>query len=194
MDTSERLSRAMAELMRHQGYAATSIKQVSEAAQVTIGSIYHHYPDGKAGLAGAALRASGAVYIELLPMLLDRDQDLPTALRAAFATAAENLESTGWTNMCPVGTVAGEIATSEPELRRVVEEVFNHWVDIATGYLSARGLEEQDARSLTYVILTGLEGAFILGRAQRSREPLIAAGAAAAVFATELEGRVLPVT
>ncbi len=186
MDTSDRLRVAMAELMRHQGYAATSIKQVSEAAQATVGSIYHHFPEGKVSLAAAALRTSGAVYIELLPVLLERDPHLPTALGAAFAAAAEDLEATRWANMCPVGTVAGEVANSEPALREVVDDVFSHWVDEATGYMMGRGLAESDARVLAYAVLSALEGAFILARAQRKREPLVAAGAAVAALAASL--------
>ena len=79
-----------------QGYAATGIQQLALAAEAPIGSIYHHFPGGKRAVAAAALRESGAAYIQLLPMLLDRHADLATAIEEAFAAAAEDVANTGW--------------------------------------------------------------------------------------------------
>ena len=50
----------MTELLRVQGYAATSIKQLAEAAGAPTGSIYHHFKGGKREVAAAALRQAGA--------------------------------------------------------------------------------------------------------------------------------------
>jgi AcrR family transcriptional regulator len=61
---------------RVQGYAATGLQQLARAAQAPIGSIYHHFRDGKRQVAAAALRQAGAAYIQLLPMLLDQHADL----------------------------------------------------------------------------------------------------------------------
>ncbi|MGK8524423.1 TetR/AcrR family transcriptional regulator [Nocardia asteroides] len=174
--TRERLVTAMAELMRTQGYAGTSVKQITVAAQAPMGSLYHHFPGGKPQIAAAALRASGAAYIQLLPLLLDPHDDLRSAIPAAFAAAAEQIEQTGWINMCPVGTVAGEVADCEPELREVAAEVITSWIEEGAGYFVRRGVPAPDARELILAVLTALEGAFVLSRTLRSTEPLHAAG------------------
>ena len=176
----------MAELLRVQGYAATGIKQVADAAGAPIGSVYHHFKGGKAEIAARALRESGAAYIELLPLLLDPHDDLVAGLEASFAAAAEDLEVTGWANLCPVGSVAAEVADSEPALRRVAEEVVTAWHEQLAAYFVGRGLAEDDARSLGEALLSALEGAFVLGRVQRSRAPLLAAGRAVAAYASTL--------
>lgn len=186
METDKRIVNAMAELLRVQGYAATGIQQLARAAEAPTGSIYHHFRGGKREVAAAALRQTGAVYIQLLPMLLDEHADLAAGVEAAFAAAAEDIENTGWANMCPVGTVTGEIADSEPELREVAAEVISSWVDEGTRYLAGRGLSEMNARALTYALLSALEGAFILARGQRSTEPLLAAGRAMAAYVAAL--------
>jgi AcrR family transcriptional regulator len=186
MKTDQRIVRSMAELLRVQGYAATGLQQLARAAQAPTGSIYHHFRGGKREVAAAALRESGAAYIQLLPMLLDRHPDLPTAIEAAFAAAAEDIANTGWANMCPVGTVAAEIADTEPELRQVAAEVIAFWVEEGTQYLAGRGLSEPDARTAMYALLTALEGGFLLARAQREVEPLLAAGRAVAAHVATL--------
>jgi AcrR family transcriptional regulator len=182
MRTDERIVLAMAELLRHQGYAATGINQIVHASGAPTGSIYHHFKGGKLAVAVAALRQTGAVYIQLLPLLLDPYDDLATGVAAAFAQAAEDLENTGWANLCPVGTVTGEIADTVPQLREVAAEVIGHWIDEGSRYFVGRGLRDDDARSAVYAIVAALEGAFILARGQRSREPLHAAGRALAAY------------
>ena len=176
----------MAELLRTQGYAGTSIKQVVAAAGVPIGSIYHHFPDGKVMIAAAALRETGAVYIQMLPALLDAHEDLVVGVEAAFVAAAEDIEKTGWANMCPVGTVTGEVASAVPELREVADKVLSSWVVQGTAYFVGRGLSENDSRAAIYAVLTALEGAFILAAGQRSRDPLLVAGRATASFVATL--------
>ncbi len=178
--TRERLATATAELLRRQGYAATTVKQITLAAGAPMGSLYHHFPEGKPQLAAQALRTSGAAYIQLLPLLMDPYDDLREAVPAAFAAAAEQIESSGWMNMCPVGTVAGEIADSEPDLRVVAAEVIESWIAVGTDYLAGRGLSRGAARDLIMAILCALEGAFILARTLRSGEPLRVAGEALA--------------
>lgn len=176
----------MAELMRVQGYAATGMNQLVRAAGAPTGSVYHHFKGGKREVAAAALRQSGAAYGQLLPLLLDAHDDLATAVEAAFAAAAEDMESAGWVNMCPVGTVTAEIADTEPELRAVAAEVMQAWVEQGSRYLAARGLSDTDARTLTYALLTGIEGAFLLARGLRSTEPFRAIGRALASYVTSL--------
>ena len=182
MKTDQRIVRAMAELLRVQGYAATGIQQLAEAAQAPTGSIYHHFRGGKREVAAAALRQAGAAYLQLLPMLLDQHADLPTAIDAAFAAAADDIANTGWANMCPVVTVAAEIADAEPELRKVAARVIASWVDEASQYLASRGLSQTDARAAMYALLAALEGGFLLARAQRDVEPLLAAGRAVSAY------------
>ncbi|MEV6099355.1 TetR/AcrR family transcriptional regulator [Nocardia sp. NPDC051981] len=174
--TRDRLVTAVAELMRVQGYSAITVKQITSASGAPMGSLYHHFPAGKSAIAAEALRVSGAAYIQLLPLLMDAHDDLREAVPAAFTAAAETIEQAGWMNMCPVGTVAGEVADSEPGIRDVAAEVMNSWIDEGTGYFIRRGLEPADARELMIAILGALEGAFILSRTLRSTEPLLAAG------------------
>ncbi|MFB7874367.1 TetR/AcrR family transcriptional regulator [Nocardia sp. NPDC056064] len=178
--TRERLVVAVSELLRVHGYSAITVKQITAAAQAPMGSLYHHFPHGKVQIAAEALRTSGAAYIQLLPLLMDPHEDLRVAVPAAFTEAARTLEESGWMNMCPVGTVAGEIADSEPLLREAAAEVMRDWIEKGTAYFHARGLPGPAARDLIVAILTTLEGAFILGRTLRSTEPLHAAGRAMA--------------
>ncbi|GAC01490.1 putative TetR family transcriptional regulator [Gordonia namibiensis NBRC 108229] len=184
--TDERIVVAMTELLRRQGYAATGIKQVVETSGAPIGSIYHHFKGGKRDIAAAALRQSGTAYGELVGMLLAPYDDPADGIEAAFVAAAETIEQGGWLNMCPVGTVAGEIADAEPDLREIAAEVMSSWIDTGAALFTARGLPEADARSLMTAAVSALEGAFIVARTQRSTDAILAAGRAMGCYARAL--------
>ncbi len=176
--TRDRLVTAMTEQLRTRGYHGSPVKQITVAANAPMGSLYHHFPEGKPQLAAAALRTAGAAYLQLIPLLLDEHDDLGTGIPAVFATAAEQIEQSGWINMCPVVTVAGEIADSEPELREVTAEIVTTWIEEGIACFRKRGVSEEEARELILAVLTALEGAFILSRTLRSGDPLRAAGRA----------------
>ncbi|MGW5384269.1 TetR/AcrR family transcriptional regulator [Nocardia sp. NPDC003963] len=184
--TRDRLITATVELLRARGYSGTGVKQITVAAGVPMGSLYHHFPGGKPELAAAALRAAGTAYGRLIPLLLTPYPDLREALPATFAAAAEQIEQTGWINMCPVGTVAGEVADAEPGLREVLAEIVEAWISDGTTYFVGRGLTPDTARELILGIVTALEGAFVLSRTLRSTEPLLTAGRAMSARLAEL--------
>lgn len=186
MQTRDRIALAMAESLRRQGYAASGIKQVLDAADAPNGSLYHHFRGGKSEVAALALRQMGAAYAELVGGLLAAESDLPTAIRSAFEAAAEHSEQSGWMNLCPVGTVAGEIADVQPALREVAAEIFEAWIDGCAALFIGRGVSPTDARTLGQAIISALEGAFVLARTLHTGEPIRAAGTVLGGYAETL--------
>jgi AcrR family transcriptional regulator len=174
--TRETILTAAAELMRHRGYAAVAMKDLVAASGAPIGSLYHHFPGGKTQIAREALLNAGAAYGLLIPTLIDPHDDLGEAIEAVFRQAAEDMASTGFANMCPVASVAAEVADTVTELRDTAAAIFTGWLDGGTAYFCSRGLPEPTARDVTVVLIGALEGAFVLARTLRDPEPLLATG------------------
>jgi hypothetical protein len=105
--------------------------------------------------------------------------DPVAATRDFFAGAAQTLRETDYADACPIATVALEISSTNEPLRQACADVFNEWVDSATGRLVEAGLPRKRSRALAFSMLASLEGAFVLARALRSTEPVELAGAAA---------------
>ncbi len=174
--TREAILTAAAELMRHKGYGAVGIKDIAQASGFPIGSLYHHFRGGKVQIAREALVNAGAAYALLIPSIVDEHTDLGTAIEAVFAQAADDMAVTGFANMCPVTSVAAEVADTVEELRDASAGVFVDWLDGGTAYFARRGLPETTAHDVTTAIVAALEGAFVLARTLRDTEPLLAAG------------------
>ena len=174
--TRESILTATAELMRVKGFGAVGMKDVVAASGAPIGSIYHHFPGGKTQIAREALVAAGAAYGLLIPTLVAPHDDLGEAVESVFAQAATDMTETGFANMCPVATVAAEVADTVEELRDATAAVFTGWLDGGTAYFASRGIPPTAARDLTITVVSALEGAFILARSLRDAEPLRAVG------------------
>ena len=175
--TRESIVTAAAELMRRKGYAGVSMKDLAEAAGAPIGSLYHHFRGGKVQIAREALTNAGLAYGLLIPTVVDGYTDLGAAIDGVFTQAARDMADTGFANMCPVASVAGEVADTVEELRSATRDIFTAWIDGGAAYFTSRGLDEPLARQVTTALIAGLEGAFLLARAMRDTAPLLATGA-----------------
>ena len=178
--TKEAILTAAAELMRQKGYGAVGMKDIAEASGAPIGSLYHHFRGGKVEIAREALINAGAAYALIIPSIVDGHTDLGEAIESAFSQAAEDMAGTGFANMCPVASVAAEVADTVEELRDTSATIFQSWIDGGSAYFVRRGLDKQRARALTLALIGALEGAFVLARTLRDIEPLLAAGRALA--------------
>jgi len=166
-----------------QGYASTGVKQIVAEAGAPFGSLYHFFPAGKEQLGAETIRWSGARYAQLIDVFFAPGADPVAATRAFFAAAGETLRETGYADACPIATVALEVSSTSEPMREACAEVFESWIGLTQARLVESGLTARAARALAISILASLEGAFVLARALRSTEPLLAAGedAAAAV-------------
>jgi AcrR family transcriptional regulator len=178
-DTRERLVEAGAELFRRQGYVATGVKQIVGEASAPFGSLYHFFPGGKEQLGEEAVRRSGAAYGALVPLFFDAAPDVVSATQAFFEAAAATLEESGWADACPVATVALEVSSTSEPLRQACADVFEGWFDLAAARFRDAGIAPARARELAMSLIALLEGAFVLGRALRSTDPVLAAGRSA---------------
>jgi AcrR family transcriptional regulator len=178
--TKEAILTAAVELMRRKGYAEVGMKDIAQASGAPIGSLYHHFRGGKVQIAREALINAGAAYALLIPSIVGAYSDLGEAIDGVFVQAAEDMAGTGFANMCPVASVAAEVADTVEELRETSALIFTGWIDGGAAYFAARGLDEALAREVTLALIAALEGAFVLARTLRDAEPLLAAGRALA--------------
>lgn len=164
------------ELFRRQGYHATSLKQISEAAPATIGSIYHFFPGGKEELGVAVIETTGAVYRDLFVAIASAAASPSDAYVDFFAGAAAVLEETDFIDPCPIGTIAREVANTSEPLRQAAERVFDSWTAAAREHLEKAGVPERHADELASLFVATVEGMFVLGRTRRDTAAVVAAG------------------
>lgn len=174
--TRDRIIVATNELFRRQGYNGTSLAQISQASEATIGSIYHFFPGGKEALAAEVVRTTGGVYRDLFVAIATEAPNPVQAFSDFFAGAAAVLEDSGYIDPCPIGGIAREVANTSEPLRLAAAAAFQSWTAAASDYLHTAGVPKATARELAALFVATVEGTFVVSRTQRSPEALLAAG------------------
>ncbi|MGW3350041.1 TetR/AcrR family transcriptional regulator [Nonomuraea rubra] len=174
--TRERIVRTTSLLMQRQGYEATGLKQISQEARATLGSVYHFFPGGKRELAVEAVRHGGAEFAEFLAAAFDREDDPAAAILACTRDLARDLRASGWLDGCPVTTTALESAGRVPELQQAAEEAYEQWRSLVRDKLTRSGFAADVAHDLAHTVINLLEGAELSAQVSQSEAPLEIAG------------------
>jgi AcrR family transcriptional regulator len=174
--TRERIVTATAELFRRSGYGGTSLKDISAAAGAPIGSLYHFFPGGKERLAVEALTTSGEAYRQLFVLIAGEADGPAGAVTDFFSGAAEALAESDYIDLCPIGAVAREVASTSPASREAADAVFASWVGTALTMFEESDISAAEALDLATTLVGGIEGGFLLSRTRRDPEPMLAIG------------------
>jgi TetR/AcrR family transcriptional repressor of lmrAB and yxaGH operons len=170
----ERMLQAAEALMREGGFKAAGIKQVVAQSGAPIGSVYHYFPQGKTQLAVEALRLHGGKGRILLDSMFAGDRPVPDRVRALFRTAARGFDRSDRNRGCAIGAVTLDLSAADSALRTVCQEAFDSWVVTIAGHLPWRSHKAR--RSFAQMVVTTLEGAFIVSRAEQIGQPFLTAG------------------
>ena len=174
-DARARLLEAARDVIRTQGFAATTVEEVCRTAGVTKGAFFHHFDSKQAlGIAAAAYWAetTSAFFADApyhhhadpLDRLLGYIEFRKTIIDGDLAEFT-----------CLVGTMAQEVYASYPAIRDAcAASIFGHAATIEPDIeaaMMARGIEaEWTAASLALHTQAVLQGAFILAKAAGDRQ------------------------
>jgi AcrR family transcriptional regulator len=166
----EQMIRSAVRLMRERGVEATSFSEVLAHSGAPRGSIYHHFPGGKAQLIEEATRYGGEFIAAGAAAALEQDD--PVAALDGFAQYwRTSLRHSDFSAGCPVAaaTLEGDRA---PNARDAASQAFNRWEKLFSKALQRKGIPRTRARSLGTLVVAAVEGAIILARAERSSAPI----------------------
>jgi AcrR family transcriptional regulator len=174
--TKERIVETTERLFRRQGFHGTGLKQIVAEAGAPFGSLYHFFPGGKEQLGAEVIKSAGLMYQNLVTGVFDVAPDMVQGVRDCFNGAAAVLRETDYADACPIETVALEVASTNETLREACAEVFESWITEATARFSAAGIGRDKARDLAVLVISALEGAFVLARGMKDARHVEIAG------------------
>src|SRR5437868_10600422 len=169
-DSRQRMIETAAVVMRERGVEATSFSEVLARSGAPRGSIYHHFPGGKAQLIEEATRYAGEFTASGLAAALAED-DPATAIGAFVSGWASILRRSDFSAGCPVlaASLAGD---RSPGARDAAAAAFARWEDILAEALEPHVTDPERSQQIATLVIAAVEGAVVLVRAQRSTEPL----------------------
>ena len=169
--TRQRMVSSAAGLIRRHGASATSIDRVLEVSGAPRGSVYHHFPGGRAQLVEEAVGYADRYVCSLLDAAAASGD--PVAVVDQFLTMwREQLVASDFQAGCPVVAVAVEANEEAPRLTDAAGAAFGHWQARIRSLLADAGLDPARADRLATLVVAAVEGALVLSRAQRRTDPL----------------------
>ena len=174
--TRARIVAAAARLIHQRSVAGTTLDDVKAAAEVSGSQLYHYFPD-KDDLVQAVIDHQTRTIAGN-----QRQADFGTAcgLRAWRDTVIAQADATGGAGGCPLGSLAGQLAETDPRARAQIAAGFEQWsAAISEG---ARRLQAAgdlpasiDADDYATTLLAVLQGGLLLAQVQQDTRPLQAA-------------------
>jgi TetR/AcrR family transcriptional regulator, lmrAB and yxaGH operons repressor len=164
-----------ASLIRTRGLTATSLSDVLADSGAPRGSVYHHFPAGKAELAGDAIRWTAE-------RVLARQRNCAATTASGILDCfidmwRQTVLASRGTAGCVVAGVALDTVGGRPGLIDVVRTAFRSWVSLLTDQLVQAGVPADRAAAVALTTVATMEGSLILCRAEGGTEPLEIAAA-----------------
>jgi TetR/AcrR family transcriptional repressor of lmrAB and yxaGH operons len=172
-DARSRLIRTASALFRQRGFDGVGLTEILEASGAPKGSFYHHFPEGKEQLAEACMLYSGEQIGAFLDAAMTGAPDYPAGIRRFAAGMADWFEHSAFREGCPITSIALAAVPHSRPLTKAARTVLGDWQRRLLAHSSRLGttLEPSDAELLLMLV----EGAWILGRIQQSKQPLLRA-------------------
>jgi AcrR family transcriptional regulator len=156
-----------AQLLARRGLHATSFSEVLGLTGAPRGSLYHHFPEGKEQLIGAAVDRAGAYLLDLLEHKAGAGAEAITEL--FLQIWREVLSRSKMQAGCAV--LAVTVAADSPKLLNHAAAVFRAWRTRLAELLENGGLSRAKAAPFAATLIAASEGAVVLARAEQSMEP-----------------------
>jgi TetR/AcrR family transcriptional repressor of nem operon len=171
-----RLLEAGLDLVHSRGFAASGVKDITEAAGVPKGSFYAYFAS-KEAFAGAVLDHYWAdIEARVLP-LLEAGGSAQERITRFFKALADDHEAGDFLLGCLVGNMSLELGGSSEPVRTELVRILGHWDDalaacVRSGQGDSGGFRtDRNAEELAALLIEAWEGAALRGKVTRSRAP-----------------------
>jgi AcrR family transcriptional regulator len=166
-EVRRRMVRSAALLFGERGFAGAGLRDVVAHSSAPRGSIYHHFPGGKAQLAQEAVGLAS----EAATGTLRSTPDPVAALHACLDDWRRRLEASDF----QAGSTIAAIATTPADVdgtREAAAAAYARWTETFANVLRESGVRRKKAARLATLASAAIEGALVLCRARRDTAPL----------------------
>jgi TetR/AcrR family transcriptional regulator, lmrAB and yxaGH operons repressor len=169
--TREKLVVEAALMFRRKGYHATGLAEILTATDLPKGSLYHFFPDGKAGLAMAAADWTATELIRIID-----DAFTPAPSYQAGAThychkLARLFDISAHVDACPISALLFD-GPENATFRAHADALFQRLTEAIAAHARRFGMPDEAARETAETLLITVEGGWTLARARQKSDVL----------------------
>lgn len=175
LNSRQSVVEAAKRLLSEEGYSATSTSRLLEVSKAPRGSLYHHFPGGKAQIIAEAIQEFDQEFCALVRNSMSRTGSPLEKLQRLTHGLGRELQRREFRYSCPVSIVLVEETGNDDDatrLRNACVRILSGWAELVASYFNT--LEPEQAKKLGLQCVCALQGGWVLSRAYRSLDPLLA--------------------
>jgi TetR/AcrR family transcriptional regulator, lmrAB and yxaGH operons repressor len=169
--TRDRLVFAATRLFRQRGYDGTGLAEILAEAGVPKGSLYHHFPDGKADLACAAADWTASEIIRVIDDSFRAAPDWRHGVTTFCYKMAKLFDILHSADACPIFGLLFE-GPDQERFRLHAEAAFDRIIAAAARHGTALGMTPDAAHDAAETFIIGFQGSWTLARMRRRSDVL----------------------
>ncbi len=177
---------AAIELFRARGFEGVGVAELLSKAKAPRGSLYFHFPGGKEQIGAEVVERVGAQVAGQFRALHESGVDMITFVDRVFKTTARECKERDYCASCPMAAIAAGFGSDNPKLAAALRTAFASWEHEVALAAEARGMTPANATLFGSAMLTAIEGAFIVSKAQGTADAHINASRAITALAKSL--------
>ena len=169
--TRDRLVQAATRLFRQRGYDGTGLTEILTEAGVPKGSLYHHFPDGKADLACAAADWTASEIIRVIDDSFRAAPEWRHGVTTFCYKMAKLFDILNSADACPIFGLLFE-GPDHDRFRAQAEQSFDRIIAAGAAYGEALGMTADQAQDAAETFIIGFQGSWTLARTRRKSDVL----------------------
>ncbi|MCV3271720.1 TetR/AcrR family transcriptional regulator [Roseobacter sinensis] len=171
LPTKDRLIRAAAKLFRTHGYHGVGLNDLLSEAAAPKGSLYHHFPNGKADLAIAAATWASDEMLRVIAASFAEAETFEDGATTLCFKLAKLFDLTGQQDGCPIGSTLFE-GPGNAGFLEYADRCYSGWIAEVHDHASRFGLDAAEAGRRAEHLFLLIQGGWQLARARRSSDVL----------------------
>ena len=177
MGNREKLLEAATAILGRNGYQATSVDDILEAAKVAPSNFYYHFKS-KEELAIEVLEG----YFEksrqeMAPLFMNRSITATQKLERLHGSVVNKATASGCCGGCPMGNLAQELSDTHPEFQTRLSKYFEECVEAIAGVVkdgikAGEFRKGVDPTATAYLLFGSMQGLLLLSKSMKKVDPL----------------------
>jgi len=172
MDTKSLIIDVATKLFQQKGYKGVGLNEILKTCNISKGSLYHHFPNGKEELLIACLQSLNEEIMKDIVEMFNRYPTTEEATNVMITKLIDNFETEGTLTGYTFSSMVSEMASLSDSVRNACAKLYSEIQTIYFHKLVADGFSNDEASSNALMMTASIEGGMLLCLTQKASEPL----------------------
>jgi len=172
MDTKELIINTSTALFQTKGYLGVGLTEILKACNISKGSLYHHFPNGKEELLIACLHSLNETITKDMEDIFQIHPTTQTATQAMIEKLVLQFDQEGTITGYTFSSIVSEMGSLSEPVRIACALTFTKIEEIYSHKIEADGFLKDAADSMALMLTASIEGAIMLCLTKKTSDPL----------------------